>query len=266
MNNSGFINYDEIENKVMLVLMSNTDKIYTKSELYSILIDKLDINSYCIDPQFKLRYMTVLNQLSSKYDVKVTNNLVSSGNENNIETYDINNLESNVYNNISLPSMEEVSEFIVENNMQTQAGHDDLVSDLIKGNKTLMVEKLLQGSDHILFFNKSYTPFREIKSQQMTNLFLEKLYEKVINLEKENLELFEEINKINDLNNISFYKLFCIKLNLFLLKYNNDINFILIASGLFILLFLNPKFLKLTTFLILIFNIIDYSSKKIFGK
>jgi len=267
MNNLGFINYDEIESKVMIVLMTNAEKVYTKSELYSLLLDKFDVNSYCIDPQFKLRYMTVLNQLPSKYDVKVTNNLVSSSNETNIQNYDIR--ESSVYNHVSLPSMEEVSEFIVENNMQKQAGYDDLTSDLIKGNKMLMVEKLLQGNDHILFFKKdkeNHTPLMKINSQQMTNLFLEKLYEKIITLEKENLELFEEINKINDFNKISFYQLFCKKLNLLIIKYNSDINFILITSVLLILLFSNPKFLQLTTFLVLVFNIVDYSNNKIFGK
>lgn len=267
MNSLEFINYDEIESKVMMILMANTDKVYTKSELYSLFIDKLDINGYCIDPHFKLRYMTVLNQLPSKYDVKVTNNLVSSSNETNVQNYEIR--ESSVCNNISLPSMEEVSEFIVENNMQKQAGYDDLTTDLIKGNKMLMVEKLLQGNDHMLFFKKdkeNHTPLMKINSQQMTNLFLEKLYEKIINLEKENLELFEEINKINDLNKISFYQLFCKKLNVFIIKYNSDINFVLITSVLVVLLFSNPKFLQLTTFIVLLFSIVDYCNNKIFGK
>ena len=100
----------------------------------------------------------------------------------------------------------------------------------------------------------------------MTNLFLEKLYEKIITIEKENLELFEEINKINDLNKISFYQFFRNKLNLFMIKYNSDINFVLIISVLLFLLFSNPKFLQLTTFLVLVFNIVDYSNNKIFGK
>jgi hypothetical protein len=267
MNNLGFINYDEIESKIMMILMTNADKVYTKSELYSLLIDKFDVNSYCIDHQFKLRYMTVLNQLPSKYDVKVTNNLVSSGNETNVQNYEIR--ESNIYNSVSLPTMEEVSEFIVENNMQKQAGYDDLTTDLIKGNKMLMVEKLLQGNDHILFFKKdkeNHTPLMKINSQQMSNLFLEKLYEKIITLEKENLELFDEVNKINDLNKVSFYQFFCKKLNLFMIKYNSDINFLLIVSVLLFLLFSNPKFLQLTTFFVLVFNIVDYSNNKIFGK
>ena len=267
MSNLGFINYDEIENKVMLVLMGNADKVYTKSELYSLLVDKIDITSCYIDPQFKLRYMTVLNQLPSKYDVKVTNNLVSSRNENSVENYEIR--ESALLNNVSLPSMEEVSEFIVENNMQKQAGYDNLTSDLIKGNKILMVEKLLSGNDHVLFFKKdkeNNTPLMKINSQQMTNVFLEKLYEKIITLEKENLELFEEVNKLDDLNKISFYQLFCKKINLFIIKYNSDINFVLLTSILVFLLFLNPKFLQLTTFIVLLFNIVDYCNNKIFGK
>jgi hypothetical protein len=211
--------------------------------------------------------MTVLNQLPSKYDVKVTNNLVSSGNESDVQTYEIR--ESTASNNVSLPSMEEVSEFIVENNLQKQAGYDDLTSDLIRGNKLLMVEKLLQGNDHVLFFKKdkeNHTPIMKINSQQMTNLFLEKLYDRIIILEKENLELFEEINKINDLNKISFYELFCKKLNFFIIKYNSDINFVLLSSALLFLLFSNPKFLQLSTFMVLVFNIVDYSNNKIFGK
>ena len=197
----------------------------------------------------------------------MTNNLVSSSNEINVQNYEIK--ESSVYNHISLPSMEEVSEFIVENNMQKQAGYDNLTTDLIKGNKILMVEKLLQGNDHILFFkkdNENHTPLMKINSQQMTNLFLEKLYEKIISLEKENLELFEEINKINDFNRISFYQLFCKKLNLFMVKYNSDINFVIMTSVLGVLLFSNPKYLQLTTFIVLLFSTIDYCSNKIFGK
>jgi hypothetical protein len=212
--------------------------------------------------------MTVLNQLPSKYDVKVSNNLVSSGIESeNI----INNKETNnnikETNNITLPSMEEVSEFIVENNLQSQAAYDLIASDLIKGNKIKMVEKLLKSSDYILFIKKQdIKPLREIKTQEMTNIFLETLFDKIINLEKENLELFDELNKLNDLNKISFYELFCKKINLFIIKHNNDINFIILSLTLLLLLFSNQKTLKIAIFFVLIFSSIDYITNKIYSK
>jgi hypothetical protein len=261
MNNTMNINYDEIESNIMIILMADENKIYTKSELYNNLIDKMNINYLLIDQQFKLRYMTVLNQLPSKYDIKITNNLISSANEINFENYENKEL---IFDTV-LPSMEEVSEFIVKNDMQDQAGYENLASDLIRGNKILMVEKLLNSSNNLFFLKNN--SLRKINNQDMTNLFLENLYEKVINLKKENIELNNKIIELNNKilkldNNISFYQLFCNKIKLLIIKYNNDINFILVIGLTLFMLFINPLWLHITSLLTLFLYIINYNITK----
>ena len=73
------ISYDDIENKLMLILLANPNRTYTKSELYNILLENLESNTQYVHPQFKFKYMVVLNQLPSNHDVKVTDELVTSG-------------------------------------------------------------------------------------------------------------------------------------------------------------------------------------------
>ena len=214
------VSYDEIENKVMLTLLANPEKTYTKSELYNIVLDKLESTTQFVHPQFKFKYMIVLNQLPSKHDIKVTDNLVTSGSE--VVHTEIKEKES-----VDLPNMEELSEFIVENNLLKTTNFNGVPFDLVRNNKVLLVERMFE-EEHMVYFRKTNTenrtPMRYINSQQMTNLFLEKIYLKVIQLEKENLELCEEIRKIEEKNkNISFYELFTRKIQNYILKNNNDI-------------------------------------------
>ena len=126
--------FEDIENKVMLTLLGNPDKTYTKSELYNIILDKFDTSSQFIDSQFKFKYMIVLNQLPSKHDIKVTDNLVTSGTEVKTE------FKETV--SVDLPSMEEVGEYIVENNLLTKGLHT-----LVKRLKNLSLENLQDLSE-----------------------------------------------------------------------------------------------------------------------
>lgn len=257
------VSFEDIENKVMLTLLANPDKTYTKSELYNILLDKLESTTQFVHPQFKFKYMIVLNQLPSKHDVKVTENLVTSGLE-------VVNTEFKENISVDLPNMEELSEFIVENNLLKITNFNGVPFDLVRGNKVLLVEKIFE-EEHMVYFRKTNTenktPIRYINSQQMSNLFLEKIYLKVIQLEKDNLELCEEIRKIEDQHkNISFYDFFCRKVQNYILKNNNNI--VSITNIIFCIIFLtlNEKSLKFLLFLNLVFCCVGFVHGKIFSK
>jgi len=255
------ISYDDIENKLMLILLANPDITYTKSELYNILLENLESTTQYVHPQFKFKYMVVLNQLPSNHDVKVTDDLVTSGLD--IDYSELKNKE-NV--NVDLPNMEELSEFIVENNLLKTTNFNGVPFDLVRNNKLSLVEKMFE-EEHMVYFRKTNTenktPIRYINSQQMTNLFLEKLYLKVIELEKENLEMYGEILK---LENVSFYKFFNRKIQNYILKNNIDIVNISSITLSILLLMLNEKSLKLLIFLNLVFCCVGLVNSKIFSK
>jgi hypothetical protein len=191
------ISYNDIENKVMLILYTKPNKFFSKSEIFDKLVDNLNLNKTLINREFKFKFMIVLNQLD-KYDVKITNNSISLSNE--IST-DILPLISTT----ELPTMEDVSEYIIENNLLEIANYNSLPYDLIRGNKFLMIEKMLENDENILFFitknetNKSALKF--IKSHQITNIFIEKLYDKVLELSTKLEKISERITKIEKNNN-----------------------------------------------------------------
>jgi hypothetical protein len=259
------IQYDDIESKVMLILLASPNRIFTKSELYNEIINKFDPSSYYIDPNFKFRYMIVLDCLPSKYDVKVTNNLITSS-ENECDDPEI--IDNST---IELPSMEDVSEFIVDNDLLEMSNHE-LAYNLIRGNKVAAVEKVLNNDESFFTISNvnNKTPLRFINTQQMTNLFLDKLFMKILELEIQNGRLNLEIKNINknieiknDINNLSFYEFFINKINLLLNYYKNDIEFVFLISFLVLLLSSDPKYLQFLTFLLFIMIIIGYFQKKI---
>ncbi len=189
------ISFEDIENKLMLTLLRYPDKTFTKTELYNLLLENFDISNKFIHPDFKFKYMIVLNQLPSKYDVKMKDSLITCSSE-------INPMVSELkVPHIQLPTMENVSEFIVENKLLKLIDLNNIPFDLVNGNKVLSVEKLFDEEPFLYFKKKNTenkTALRYINSQEMTNLFLEKLYLKMLNQEKENLELHDKIQKLEE--------------------------------------------------------------------
>ena len=182
---------------IMLILYTNPDKFFTKTQIFDKLIENLNINKTIINREFKFKFMIVLNQLD-KYDVKVTNNSISLSNEINTDILPL-------ISTTELPTMEDVSEYIIENNLLEIANYNSLPYDLIRGNKFLMIEKMLENDENILFFitknetNKSALKF--IKSHQITNIFIEKLYDKILELSIKLEKISERITKIEKNNN-----------------------------------------------------------------
>ncbi len=257
------VSFEDIENKVMLTLLANPDKTYTKSELYNIVLDKLEASSGAVNPHFKYKYMIILNQLPSKHDVKVTENLVTSGSE-------VLNTEFKETTSVNLPSMEEVSEFIVENDLLKTTNFNGVPFDLVRNNKIVLVEKLLIDEPLVYFkkFNtENKTPLNYINSQKMTNLFLERIYLKVLEQEKENLEFYETIRKLEEkYENTSISELVSRKVQNFMFKNSDDISsigYILVGIG---LLMVNMNTIKLLLFLNLFFAVFGLLYRKIFSK
>jgi hypothetical protein len=254
--------FENIENKLMLILLAKPNETFTKSELYNLLLDKLEITNHYVNPEFKFKYMIVLRQLPSKYDVKVTNNLVTAGSEVNIEFKETVCLD--------LPSMEDLSEYIVENNLLKTANFAELPFNLVHGNKLLTVEKLF-NQESFNYFKKynteNETPIKYINSHRMSNIFLEKIYLKVIFLEQENAELTKKILKIEEKNNNLTLSEFLIRqLQKYLIKHDKDIRDIFnIGCGIFFLM-MSEKTIKLILLLNVVFCFVDFIYSKFFSK
>lgn len=267
------VNYDDIENKIMMVLLANTNKVYRKSELYNIVIDKFDKTTFYVDPQFKYKYMIVLNQLPSKYDVTINDNLISSNSD-----LPEDNLNQEFSSDNILPSKEDLSEYIIENDLHKNKSiyYDELVFDLIKGNKLQMVDKLLTKSDYSEYFNKknidNKTAIKYINSQQMTNIFLDKLNEEIAKLKINNLELENKLDNLktemmkNDINNFTISQFIGRKIKSAIKFYSTDIEFFMLIGLGILLLKADLYWIQFCIKFYLLFTIFGYLHYKIFGK
>jgi hypothetical protein len=65
---------NEIEVKLMTILLNNEDKLLYGQDLYNLLLAKYDYKTGFIDPSFKHKYLLVLRNLDSNENVKVFKN------------------------------------------------------------------------------------------------------------------------------------------------------------------------------------------------
>jgi len=68
------ITFDEIELKLMTILLNNEDKLIYDRHLYNLLLDKFRYQSGFIDPNLKNKYFVVLRNLDANENVKVFKN------------------------------------------------------------------------------------------------------------------------------------------------------------------------------------------------
>jgi hypothetical protein len=65
---------DEIEVKLMTILLNNEDKLFYGQYLYNLLLNKYNYKSGSVDPNFKNKYLLVLRNLDANENVKVFKN------------------------------------------------------------------------------------------------------------------------------------------------------------------------------------------------
>jgi len=98
------INYDEIYNKIMLILIGNEGKVYNEFTLCDLVYKKITNITY-LSPEFKYRFRLMISQLSLKNDdIKITKkdniyyivyNLSQNELEGNINETFIPNIQEN---------------------------------------------------------------------------------------------------------------------------------------------------------------------------
>jgi len=275
MSNFKDISYDEIFNKIMEVLFANPGKTLTKREVYNKTLDNFDSSTYYIDPDFKMRFMAVLESLPIKIqNILITSNhitydLVLSDSKENDQVINVNNDDTLfVASDNVLPSNNTLSLYLVDNDLYDHF-YKNIYHDLIKGNNVNQINKIIsvKGVEPFLINldiqNKS--PIEYVQSLEVNNLFLKNIYLKNKELTDSNNQLIKKNNvlesKLGDIYNLSFYDLFSIKIIKFIEINKNDINFVFYILFLFLLLFLNEKSLKLFIFFILTFNLTNYIFK-----
>lgn len=254
MSNLANIDYETIENKIMMVLVQNQGKLLSAYNLYEKVLDKLDYikDIKFIDPQFKYNFLITMKSLPAKYD--------------DIEIININKLSYAVFNNndqedelinrilpeppidrYNLPSKNETIQYIVDNNLYKYFYCDNkttIFHDLVIGSNYLQVDKLLSEKKMKVnvIDNNGKVPIDYIDDLKISNLFIKDLYNKIEFLENK-IKTFDD--KIEIIENKNKY------LENTIINLNNDLKislFNLILKKLFNMICNKPK----TSFLVLL--------------
>ena len=216
MSNLANIDYETIENKIMMVLVQNQGKLLSKSTLYGKVLDKFDDikDIKFVDPQFKYNFLITVKSLPAKYDdIEIINFNTRSYivfNNLNQEEDLIDRVLQEPINSYNLPNQYETAIFIVDNNLYDKLYCDTnttIYHDLIAGSYHLQVNKLI--SDKKMKINvkddSGKLPIEYIDNFKMSNLFIKDLYNKLESLNNKleslenKLEFFE--NKVESLEN-----------------------------------------------------------------
>jgi hypothetical protein len=242
------ITLNEIENKVVLILMASPNVIYSQYTLYDKLLEKFDNKDYLADKGFKAKYMLVLNNLDKSYDsIKVQN-----VNGKYILCYeDINEEKSkqneeefiNEYlNNVTEPEDEMsnsvfILDFIINNKLEDHYDYTDLktgntiLHEVLSKSNLDNIKNVLKIKSNLLVLNRNYeTPIDKITSIQVSNLVIVELLKKLNNCEENlvsfsirldmlNEKLINDItkNNVDDLiNKYSIFQLIYIKMTVYL--------------------------------------------------
>lgn len=224
MSNLENINYDEIENKIMMVLVQNQGKLVDYKLLFSKVIDRFNrTNTLSIHTSFKYKFLLVIKQLVSKYDdielIKIDNISYLRFNETKIsnvnEDYSNKILEPEYQTEVSepeLPHESSLASYIVDNDLFDHFyinGDTTIYHDLVSGNNYIQINKLLVENKMIIHIKDKYsqTPLDYIKNQEVSNIFIKDLYKKINNLESKNKELTLILAKINKQLDVTLFEL-----------------------------------------------------------
>jgi hypothetical protein len=221
MNEIENITHDEIFNKIMLILCSNNDIVFSQYKLYELVIDKILLTSTStfIPYNFKYKFIVVLRQLMSNIDnVKVTcvydvyYAIYKSEPVIDIEIISELNLETDIYIDTWLDKIK-FSNYILDNKLNTEIEYKNpesgntIYHDILGSNDHNAVRKIIDNNDidYRVKNNNDETPIDCIKSIKVSNLVISNLSLKIDSLEAR-LAKLEKDNNINNCSIMNFIK------------------------------------------------------------
>jgi hypothetical protein len=231
------VTYDDIYNKIMLVLVANEGKIYDQYRLYSLILDKFSGNeSGFVPPEFKYKFFITLRQLMLKDD--------------NIKVIKENNIYQVIYNapkdiqpeNVKYSpewiNGSELNNFIINNKVdlsyQDPESGNTIYHDVLSENNCDNVKKLLETStiNYNIKNNYNKTPIECIRDVQVATIIINDLNKKLDKF-NERLVLLENKNEIADCSVMNFIS---VKFYHFLDKNWNYIYFVFMLAVLYFMI------------------------------
>jgi len=246
------VTYDDIFNKIMLILVANEGKLYDQYKLYSLVIDKITKNEViCVPPDFKYKFFITLRQLMLKDD--------------NIKVMKENNIYQVIYNapkDIKLDNINynpewidksALNNFIINNTTEVDINYKDpesgntiyheVLSEHNSENVKKLIDTLPLSSKENTFYNikNNYnkTPIECIKDVQVSIIIINDLNKRINEFDNKfkilenRLKILENKNEIADCSIINFIN---IKFYHFLKNNWANISFIFISIILYFMI------------------------------
>ena len=218
------VTYDDIFNKIMLILVANEGTLYDQYKLYSLVIDKITKNEVIgVPPDFKYKFFITLRQLMLKDDnVKVMK-------ENNIYQVIYNapkdiKLE-NINYNPEWINNSELNSYIINNKTEVDINYKDpesgntIYHEVLSEHNSENVKKLIETNNTFYNVTNNYnkTPIECIKDVQVAIVIINDLNKRINNFENKSqllenrLKILENKNEIADCSIINFIniKFYC---------------------------------------------------------
>jgi len=225
------ITLEQIENKLMIILINKKDQLLIDKYLYNQLLDKFDYNNGFICPNFKNKFFMVLQSLDSNKDIKIikNNDVYRAVYSENLDSYtkDTPVNEFNYQNQFTGSSFIDLkydpltfTEYLVSQNsdLSTLSTYRDLENgntiyhDLIKHGSYEIIQKMLNTESINIDVKNDFnlTPIDYLNDIRIARLFIKDLYlkNKQVNSKLDNL-----VEKVEDLTQESIIS-----------KYNHDKN------------------------------------------
>jgi hypothetical protein len=188
MSNLEEITYDEINDKIVLILCANLGTTYNQYTLYDAVVDKFSRTSKSIHPDFKYKFIHVLKQLmSNNYGITVLK-------ENDIYYvgYDAQPIIEPCLTNTEWIDKNNYIKYVVENNLENEFLTQDLETgntiyhELFSNGEYSTIKKVIEthSVDYNIKNNKKDTPIDCINRIEVATLVISDLNKKIDSLEK----------------------------------------------------------------------------------
>jgi len=208
MSNLSKMSYDDIENKIMKYLYSNTNTSFNQYSLYNKLLDDMEVKTVLFDTRdFKRKFIDILRNLDCKYD-----DLTITKNDNNITIILDKEIDTENYEEINYTSYNDDKEFnyykfIFDNYIEESLNIKDknknsIYHDLVMSNNVNLIKKLINENkfDYVVKNNNNETPIDLCQNNEIYRILLKEQF-KEINNRIEKLEIIEK-SKNNICNRI----------------------------------------------------------------